>query len=282
MARGIWKRSTGLTTLLVLEFACFLFVSYQIQVEEHLSLLEKMALTVVGPFQHLSNETSSFIEQRTQRSKSLDQLAVENRQLTLKVSHLNRIESQLEEERLENERLRELLALPRPPGWRTVIASVIGRSNRGDDEVLFISRGSLSGVERDMGVLSPAGVVGVVWEVSPYYSKIMTVNNPATAIACMIQSSRYADAYLIGLGSNMGRLENVPNFATVSLGDKVVTSGLDGLFPKGEPIGSVLHVKPSSQMFLDIRVHLGVPFSTLEEVIVLMPTETSEPKTAIP
>lgn len=276
MGRGIWRRSSGVVTLITLELVCFLLVSYQIQVEPHLTLLERMTLTLAAPFQDASDNLSSFVDDRVARSKSLERLERENTQMAMRLEHMERVETQLREATIENQRLRALLKLPLDEGWQTVSAEVVGRVSRGDDGFFLINRGSLQGVQRDMGVIAPAGLIGVVWEVSPFYSKVMSAGNPATAIACMIQESRYRDSYLVGQGGNSAKLENVPNFADVKAGDRVVTSGLDGLFPKGRLVGTVVQSKATSHMFLDIDVRLSANFNSLEEVLVLIPTVPAE------
>ncbi|MCB1041360.1 MAG: rod shape-determining protein MreC [Acidobacteria bacterium] len=272
MALGFWRRSSGGVTFVALEFACFLLVTYQIQVAPHLSLLEKMALTLFSPIQHLAYETSDYFVMRMENRKSMEALQADNQRMADQLQYMKQFETRIAELESENARLTELMQVAASNPWTSVLASVIGRASKGDDAILIIDKGSRHGITRDMGVIAASGVVGIVWEVSPFYAKIMTANNPGTAIAAMIQRSRYADAYLVGHGENKGRLENVPGFTSVNVADRVVTSGLDGLFPKGQLLGTVLHVNTNSQMFLEIDVQLTTEFAALEEVLILLPT----------
>ena len=83
--------------------------------------------------------------------------------------------------------------------------------------------------------------MGIVWELSGNYAKIMTANNPSSVIAAMIQDSRYSESYVSGQGTDKGSIKNFPNFKTIRPNDLVLTSSLDGIFPKG------LHIGPGPQ-----------------------------------
>lgn len=273
-----WRTRPGLATLIGLEFLTLLMVSYQIQVSPRMSLLERMCLTVIAPFQHISHTSVEFVRSRMQKIRSIRDLQEENERLRLKAQRMDATLVDLEEERQENARLRALLKIEERPSWQYVYAEVVGQASLREDPMLIINKGSRHGLRRDLGVICDQGVVGIIWETSPWYAKVMLVSNPGSAIAAMIQDSRYHDAYMTGGDDARGQLENVPNFQAVSIGDRVLTSGMDGLFPKGLALGTVIRTQPSSGMFQSIEVHYASPLHRLEEVSILIPRpQTEEP-----
>lgn len=265
------KKFPTLATLLVLELVLLLFVAYQLQVSRKVDVLEKTTLTVFGPVQQLTHSMVGSLSDALRSKKTRDELDKENLQLRTTLQGYEQLRTQLEEAELENARLRQLLELPPEPQWKAIPAQVVGRANRHNDFLITINKGSRAGVREDMGVICDRGVVGVVWEVSGGYSKILTANNPGSVIAAMIQDSRYQESYVSGNDLVTGRLENFPNFETIRDGDLILTSGLDEIFPKGLHLGRVVAARSSSYLFQDVQVRFATDFSRLEEVMVLVP-----------
>lgn len=267
----IFKNYPGLSTLLAFEVFLFLVVSYQVQVDNRLSLLEKMGLIVFGPIQELNHRAVGSVNRVFESRKDRQTLLQENQRLQAMAEGNAQLKSRLTELELQNERLRELLALPVESGWRQVHAEVIGSTQHRGDHMITINKGANQGIRRDLGVYGVDGVVGVVWEVTGGYAKVMTINNPSAVLASLIQSSRYQESFVAGMGGSKARLANFPNFETIRPMDLVLTSGLDGIFPKGLHIGRVLSGKPSDHMFQEVEIELATDFARLEEVIVLLP-----------
>ncbi len=264
------KKFPTLTTLLTLELLLLLFVAYQLQVSRKVDVLEKTTLTVFGPVQQLTHNMVGSLSNALRSKKTRDELDKENIQLRATLEGYEQLRTQLEEAELENARLSQLLELPPEPEWKAIPAQVVGRANRHNDFLITINRGSRAGIREDMGVICARGVVGVVWEVSGGYSKILTANNPGSVIAAMIQDSRYQESYVSGNDLLTGRLENFPNFETIHDGDLILTSGLDEVFPKGMHLGQVITAHSSSYLFQDVQVRFATDFSRLEEVVVLV------------
>jgi rod shape-determining protein MreC len=267
------KLFPALSTLVLLEIVAFFLVSYQIQVGPRLSLLERIALTLAAPFQTGVKETSSFFKRHLSAGKSLEELTRENQALKEKLADFNLTRAALEEERQRTARLQTLLNLKEGQPWPTVTARVIGTAHIGGDVMLTIDKGSRHGLKRESGVFSRDGVVGILWEVGPYHAKLMTLSHSGSAVAAVLTESRYREAYVRGRGGMFGRLENVPGFLTVALGEHVRSSGVDGLFPQGLPIGEVVAVQATNHMFQEIQLRFFVDYARLEEVLVLLPSE---------
>lgn len=268
---NIFKRFPTFSTLLILELILLLVISYQLQVSRRVNVLEKSTLAVFGPVQELTQSMVGSVSKALENKKTRAQLEIDNKRLTEALKGLGQLRTQLEEAELENVRLRQLLNLPRTSQWDMVGAQVIGRAHRRNDYMITINKGSRDGLQPDMGVFGLEGVVGVVWEVSWGYAKIMTANNPSSAIAVMVQDSRYLESYVSGDELLFGRLDNFPNFEEIGPGDLILTSGLDGIFPKGIHMGRVIEAKPSLYRNQNVKMRFSTDFSRLEEVMVLIP-----------
>ena len=272
---GLFKRFPGLSWLLILELILFIVVSYQVQVDSRLSLLEKMGLIVFGPIQQMNHRLVGSFSRYIVDRRTNTQLLEENQSLRKTMTQFDLVQSRLAELEKENERLRRALDLPAEENWRMVHCEVIGRTHRRDDYMITINKGGNHGIRRDQGVFCSEGVVGIVWEVSGNYSKIMTVNNPSAVVAALVQNTRYLEAYVQGMGAS-GRLLNFPNFEKTQPNDLVLTSGLDGVFPKGLHIGRVGGTDPRSKITKEINIKFSTDFSRLETVTVLTPREVPE------
>lgn len=193
----------------------------------------------------------------------LQQLRDQNERLRSRVA-------ELEEARLENERLTALLGV-KPAGASELLgAHVIGRPTSSWEGVMTIDRGSADGVETGMPVLGPLGLLGQTIEVSPGSAKVRLITDQRSGVAAMIQSTR-AEGVVRGSIDGRLSLDFVSVDSTVTAGDVVITSGLGGVFPKGTVIGEVVEVKSSpSALQQEIRVVPASDPSLLEEVVVLL------------
>ena len=189
-SKNPFKQFPAVSTLVLLEVLTFFAISYQIQVEPRLSLLEKMGLTVISPFLDVSHNVQDYLQTKFQRGKKMEELESENTELKARLENLENVQISLNEERLRSARLEKLLELEQHFPWKLQAAEVIGLSNLQGDAMMIINKGSAHGLQREWGVLCPKGVVGIIWEVSPYYSKVMTINNTSSAIAGMLEQSR--------------------------------------------------------------------------------------------
>jgi len=269
-------RSTPLKTFVILEFIALLIVSYQVQVSPEISFLEKVGLTVFAPFQSLANKIADTGFSIMESRKSIRELKHELRSLKEKARLTDQLTYRLREEERKNQRLRKLLNLKAPPGWHMVTAEVIGKARKFGDSIFLINSGSWDGLRPDLGVICDQGVVGILRQVGPYSSKVLILTNPSAVIAVMTENSSYLDAYSSGTGQHAGRLENIPNFEQVEIGEMIFTSGLDGLFPRGLPLGTISEGTKTNQLFQKLSINFKVDFSRIEEVFILLPEETRE------
>ncbi len=185
---------------------------------------------------------------------------------------------QLLAERVEAERLRKLLAFAQEsPDRRYVGARVIGvRLGTAGRQVISVDRGSDAGVARMMPVVIADGVVGRVSSVSASTADVLVLTDSTSSIAVRVDRTR-ARANVRGLGKpDAAKLEYALRTEDMIEGDVLVTSGTDGVFPRGLPVGKVTQLNRTGHgLFQDARVIPAVDVTRLEEVLVVTAWERS-------
>jgi rod shape-determining protein MreC len=155
-------------------------------------------------------------------------------------------------------------------------ASVIAASAAPDFRTLTIDKGIGDGLRPDMAVIAPRGVVGRIVVPTARAAKVQLVIDRNAAAGAIIERSR-AQGVVVGTGEARLHLEYLSETADVTVGDRVVTSGIDGIFPKGFAIGQIDKVDRNGSAYRRITVRPAVDFSTLEDVlVVLTPTPLRE------
>jgi rod shape-determining protein MreC len=172
--------------------------------------------------------------------------------------------------------LEQLLQLRDRTTLETSAAQIIGAAATPDFRTVTIDKGTEAGLRVDMAIIAPAGVVGRVVVASRRAAKVQLLIDRNAAAGAIIERSR-AQGVVIGGGDERLLLEYMSEGFDVAVGDEVVTSGIDGIYPKGLVIGKVDDVEKAGAAYRRISVRPAVNFSTLEEVLVVMsPTPTRE------
>ena len=180
-------------------------------------------------------------------------------------SELNRF-SELEH---ENERFRKILKLESARRDYVATAEVFARDPTNWFQVFWINKGKSSGIEKDMVAVTPTGPVGKVSRVFEADSSITLITDVNSSVAARLQSSRI-EGMLEGRGDDICILKYVSKEADVKSGEKIITSGLDGIYPKGLLIGYISKVtKEEGEMFKGIEVRLAQDLGAVEEVVIL-------------
>jgi rod shape-determining protein MreC len=217
------------------------------------------------PFDVLNRFTSGM-SATTQRAWDTFE---ENKRLRRDVAQLLLERQQYREIMLENRRLKELLALKDSEARTVAAANVIGR---GYDRLLstaIIDKGRRSGIEKGMAVITTKGLIGKIYTVRDDFSEVLLLMDSNFSASVRLQSSR-REGVVSGTGYRYCLLKYITPEETVTRGDVVVTSGFDGLFPEGIPVGVVTAVKKEGvEFFQHIEVAPFQSSETTEEVIVL-------------
>lgn len=150
-------------------------------------------------------------------------------------------------------------------------ARVINNSVNKHFNYITINKGSLNGIEKEMGVISAKGVVGIVKDVSEHYSSVISLLNTRLKISAKLKDKRFFGALgWDGIDYRYAWLNEIPVHASVTIGDLIVTSGYSAIFPEGILIGTVEEVdKDKGESFYKIKVKLSVDFKDLSFVEVI-------------
>jgi rod shape-determining protein MreC len=199
---------------------------------------------------------------------NLRQVQQENN--TLK-QELQTLQVRLQQERAEAQRtdnLRQLLELRDRANLDTVAAEVIAGAASPDFRTVTIDKGSSDQLATDMAVISPAGVVGRVILPSRRASKVQLLIDRNAAAGALIERTR-VQGVVVGVGDGLLRMQYVPGTADVKTGDLVVTSGIDGIYPKGFVIGTIEHTDRGVGAYHEIAIRPAVDFARIEEVLIV-------------
>jgi rod shape-determining protein MreC len=180
--------------------------------------------------------------------------------------------------------LEQILALRERTPLRTISASVIAGDPTGIFRTVTIDKGSSSGLRKDMAVIAPEGVVGRIVEPPPLYAAKVQLLIDREAGAGAIIERTGVGGVVVGHSDPNGpplKLEFVSNLSDAKAGDRLVTSGLDSIFPRGITIGQLADVRKGSGLYKDIAVTPAVDFNAIGAVLVVLdPPQTTGPSPA--
>ncbi len=198
----------------------------------------------------------------------------ERNSLLDRVKELEAFNSRLMEHQRENDRLRQILEFSETTSHEGVVATVVGRDPSNWIQTVTIDKGSSHGIASGMAVVDGNAIVGQVTMVSPGSAKVLLLTDSTSAIDAIVQSSRAKGIAEGGLGDGLLRLRYVERLQEVPVraGDRVIASGLDGVYPKGTLIG-VVHRTDESKggLFQFIEVAPSADLRRLENVLIIVP-----------
>jgi rod shape-determining protein MreC len=201
----------------------------------------------------------------------------ENRQLKDQIEQMRIEQVRLSEDAAQARRLQTLLAFKEQFISRTVAAQVIGSSGSDLSRIVYIDKGEDDGIKRDMAVMTSDGIVGKILQVykNPSVSQVLLISDQSSGVGAILEKSRL-QGVLRGTANGEVVLERVMSDEQVPVGETVLTSGGDQVFPKGLPVGSVTAVGSGKDLFLNIKIKPTANLSKLEEVLVLVEKQEKE------
>ena len=260
--------------LVALVVSHLVVISHQVDGGQGASLLERGIFGVLYPFQWAVAASGRGVRGAFDSYVDLRGVHEENLRLQERLSHLETLLQEKQDRVQEAERLRETLGLREILPLTTVAAEVVARDGLPFYRVITIDRGAEHGVGVDAPVISPTGVVGRIIKVGPRGAKVQLLLDPQAAVGVLIERTRVGGvaAGRAGLADETTpdlEMRFVPALADVKVGDVVVTSGLDGIYPKGLAVGRVRAVGQGTGLFKEVRIEPSARFATLEEVLVV-------------
>jgi len=178
--------------------------------------------------------------------------------------------------------LEKLLELRDHLNLATTGAQIIGAAASPDFRTLTIDKGTRDGLRPDMAVIAPAGIVGRIVVPSARSAKVQLLIDRNAAAGVIVERTR-AQGVVVGSGDDRLQMQYVSEASDVAVGDLLVTSGIDTIYPKGLAVGRVESVEKNGPAFKRIVVKPAVDFSQLEEVlVVLTPTPAKDAASGVP
>lgn len=253
-----------------------------------LSVPENAVGSLLSPVQNAVRSATVWVRDLAQEIRDRNALRAENEELTLENMSLQYRVSQLEEAEQENERLKALLSAQATyEELDPIYAKVIAKSSGAWFSSFSINKGTLSGVTEGMAVVTGDGLVGRVYEAGLNYAKVLSMIDSRSSIACLIERTRDNGVLTgqldSGSGSESCYMYYLPAVNSVTPGDRVITSGLDSMYPKGLLVGTVSEVSRQTESSSQyIVVTPLVDFTHIEEVLVLRTVIETDSDEALP
>ncbi len=267
--RDLFRRYRYLFLTIALLLSTLLLYSYNLRQRGATTFFERSVLTLTAPFQASFDgafdsvtgfwDNYLWLIETRQRNQ---QLEAQNRQLKAQLQ-------QVAEVRLQNQRLRELLAFVDDVDRPALPAQVIGEDASNWAQTIVIDKGTRAGLRDGLPVVAAEGVVGRIIKTAPNSSRVLLITDASSAVAALVQRTRTR-----GVARGRGReltLDYALRTADIKIDDLLVTSGMGGVFPKGLILGRIAEVKRDEfGLFQLVDVLPAADFSHLEEVMVLL------------
>jgi rod shape-determining protein MreC len=263
------REGRALYVLIFLLLLHLTLLSLQIEEPGGTLLIRKWVLLAEAPFLNASSAVSAGVRNVWHGYFWLRGARKENQQLQDTVRQLTLQANRLEELKQENLRLRKLVALKANIPYETIAARVVSRTPNFMSNVIYIDRGARDGVAVDEPAITAEGIVGRTILVTDFNAQVQLITNADASTGAMVDRTR-SPGVLRGSGDLMLDLNYISNSEQINPGDIVLTSGLDGIYPKGLPVGKVVESRKGNSVFRAIKVQPSADLVHFEEVSVVL------------
>ena len=239
--------------------------------------LGRIFLELMAPLERAGTFASRTVADAWESASGLLRARDEAEALRGRVRQLEQDTARLAETEAENARLRTLLDFRRTLGGTLLTTRVIGHDAAGLSRTLVVDQGSAAGIAKGAAVLAPEGIVGQVFQVSPHAARVLLVSDHNSGVDAVVQRTR-GRGIVEGTADGRCGLKFVKRTEDLQVGDLVVSSGLDGIFPRGLPIGRIQAVDKQGQgLFQYAQIEPAVDAERLEEVVVMVGAPPAPP-----
>ena len=251
-----------------------LLISVQVNVSQERNLLQTVGFSALAGIDEIFTSSANAVGSVWSGYISLRDTEEENASLRESIAQL---ELQLQQQNAlarQARSLHRLLKLRNSSEISTLPAQVIAVDATPWFRTFTVNRGTGDGVQQDFAVIAPNGVVGrVVGPPGPWAAKVQLLIDRNAAAGALIDRTRAAGVVVGVDGQSLLRMDYVSNLEDVRIGDAVVTSGTDGIYPKGFVIGTVQNVQRGEDLYKTILVEPVVDFGNLENVLIVLNDE---------
>jgi rod shape-determining protein MreC len=266
---GIPSRHKSVVLLAGVILLQVLLLAVQIKRDSQGRLIRTWTVGAVSPFERAGSYGFGWFRDLWRNYFALRNTRKDNEDLRRENDALKLRLAQLEGKAAEADRLAVLLHFRQSHAEVPMVAArVIGGSAGNASLTIELDRGEHDGIRKNMGVITPDGVVGKIIEAYPNTSQVLLLTDKESGVGAKVVDSGIQSP-VGGLGEPSLAMKYVPNDDDVNLGARVVTSGMDRIFPRDLPVGTVTEIKPGNP-FKQIRIKPAANLEKLEEVLVLL------------
>ena len=265
---SLLNRYRNITVLLLVIFAQLVLLAVQVKNDQDVQLIRVWTVTAVTPLarvvEGLRGGGSGFMHNYI----LLHDTSADNRRLQAEVDKLKLENIFLKNELNRADRAKALEVFQKHTESKMVAATIVGVGAGSNSKVVFVDRGTVSGIQRGMGVVTPDGIVGKVIAAYPTASEVLLVTD-ADFAAGVVSQKNQTRGTLKGQGTPMCKVDYVAFEDKIDVGEALFTSGDDRIFPRGFPVGVVKTVRPA-QPFKEVMVEPSGLQRGLEDVLILV------------
>lgn len=260
-------------TLLFIVVLSLLFILMSVSsqtryVGETRTLFERTVMTIFSPVPKAVNWVGQTASDMYHGYLDMRRSVAENLQLRRKVAGLTTENLKLRQSESDLKRLRGLLGYSEQFTLETAMAQTVMLDTSGRFKSMIIDRGSDDGIDVNDAIVNASGLIGRVVLTTKDMAKVQLITDTNCAVGALIERTR-RQGVVRGDGANGLQMYDVPSLADVSIGDVVLTAGIDGVFPKGIPVGTITRADRGADLFKRITVKPSVDFGSIEEVIII-------------
>jgi rod shape-determining protein MreC len=266
---GVPSRHKSIFLLGAMVLLQVLFLAFQVKRDSQGRLIRVWTVSAMSPFERAGSYGIGSVRGTWGHYFALQNTSRDNEQLRHENDALKLQVTQLESRVAEVSRLERLLNFRSSHQQVPMLgARVIGASADSATRTISLDRGEHDGIQKNMGVITPDGIVGKVIETFGNTSQVLLLTDKDSGVGAMLADSRIQSP-VGGTGEPLLDMKYVANDDKVTVGERVVTSGMDRIFPRDLPVGTVQEIKAGNPFKL-IRVQPAASLERLEEVIVLL------------
>jgi rod shape-determining protein MreC len=260
-------------TLLFIVVLCLLFVLMSLSsrtryIGETRTMFERTVMTIFSPVPKAVNWMGQTASDMYHGYLDMRRAVNENVALNRKVAQLTTDNLRLQQSQGDVSRLRQLLGYADQFTMKTTMGTAIMLDTSGRFKSIIIDRGSNAGVEVNDTVVNANGLIGRVVLTTKDMAKVQLVTDSNCSVGTLVERTR-RQGVMRGDGAGGAQMYDVPALADIQPGDTVLTAGIDGIYPKGIPVGTVFKADKGQDLFKQILVRPAVDFGAVEEVIVI-------------
>ncbi len=281
---NLLSRHRNLTVLVVVLFAQVVGLAVQVKRAAESGSVRLVRVWTIGtltPVEKAFVHTREWMHDTWRDYFYLRDVRKENEDLRRQIERMRLEQIRMQEDAGQARRLQALLGFKEQYIQQTLPAQVISTTGSEFSRGIYIDKGLGNGLKNDMAVITPEGVVGKIYRVYPASSLVLLINDPSSGAGVILEKSRL-QGILRGTPGGETVVQNIMSDEKLEVGERVLTSGGDRIFPKGLPVGVVSKVDNGPDLFLNVRVKPAAQLNRLEEVLVITKIVEKTPDTNEP